>query len=54
MITDFPIKQFQVLGLHGDRNITLDFEGHVKILVDMNGSGKTTVLNILFHLLSGN
>jgi predicted ATPase len=54
MRTTSPIKQFQVLGLHGDRNITLDFEGAVKILVDVNGAGKTTVLNILFHLLSGN
>ncbi len=49
-----PIKQFKVSGLHGDRNITLDFEGTVKILVNLNGAGKTTVLNILFHLLSGN
>ena len=49
-----PIIRFKILGLHGDRDITLDFKHPIKILVDENGAGKTTVLNALFNLLSGN
>ncbi|MGH7491602.1 MAG: AAA family ATPase [bacterium] len=49
-----PIKRFEILGLHGDRDVVLEFENPVKILVDENGSGKTTVLNALYSVLSGN
>jgi len=49
-----PIRRFEILGLYGDRDITLDFKHPIKILVDENGAGKTTVLNALFNLLSGN
>lgn len=49
-----PITRFEILGLYGDRDIILDFDSPIKILVDKNGSGKTTVLNALFNLISGN
>ena len=47
------ISQFLVCGLHGDRNVTLDFSAPATIINADNGSGKTTVLNLLFRLLSG-
>ena len=47
-----PITRFEILGLYGDRDIILDFDRPIKILVDENGSGKTTVLNILFRFIS--
>ena len=54
MTEESPITSFEILGLHGDRNIRLDFEDPVTILVGENGSGKTTVLNTLHNLLSAN
>lgn len=48
-----PITRFEVKGLHGDRNVSIDFQDPVKILVDENGSGKTTILNIFASLLQG-
>src|ERR1700759_4649310 len=47
------IKSFEILGLHGDKDITLSFGSPYKILVAENGTGKTTVLNSLFYLLTG-
>ncbi|MEM7533679.1 MAG: AAA family ATPase, partial [Chloroflexota bacterium] len=49
----FPIKQIRVNGLYGDRDISLEFDSHIKILVDENGSGKTTFLNLVVGLLQG-
>ncbi len=49
-----PIRRFEITGLHGDRDIVLDFDHPIKILVDENGTGKTTVLNILANLLQDN
>ena len=47
------ITQVEIVGLHGDRNIIANFNSSAKILVDKNGSGKTTFLNILVGLLQG-
>lgn len=47
------IKSYSVLGLHGDKDIELIFNSSYKILVAENGTGKTTVLNSLFYLLTG-
>jgi predicted ATPase len=60
MNTDRPIlTHFHILRLHGYKNVYLDFEGSVRIVVAENGSGKTTVFNALnavvsnrFHRLS--
>lgn len=54
MTNTSPITRFEIMGLYGDRDIKLEFTSPVKILVDENGSGKTTVLNTLFNVLSGN
>jgi energy-coupling factor transporter ATP-binding protein EcfA2 len=50
---DSIITQVVINGLHGDRNIISNFQSTAKILVDENGSGKTTFLNILVGLLQG-
>ena len=52
--TDIPLKSFSVLGLHGDRDITIEFSGNTLIMVASNGTGKTSVINLLFHFLSRN
>lgn len=47
------IKKYSIIGLHGDKDIELYFDSPYKILVAENGTGKTTVLNSLFYLLTG-
>ena len=47
------IKRYSIFGLHGDKDIELNFDSPYKILVAENGTGKTTVLNSLFYLLTG-
>jgi len=47
------IKKYSIIGLHGDKDIELSFDSPYKILVAENGTGKTTVLNSLFYLLTG-
>jgi hypothetical protein len=48
------LLKFEIIGLHGVRNITAEFTDSIKILVDENGTGKTTVLYLLVNLLNGN
>ncbi|MBZ4376065.1 AAA family ATPase [Corallococcus sp. AS-1-6] len=47
------LRRFKIRGLHGDRNVCLEIDSQVKILIDSNGSGKTTVLNALYNALTG-
>lgn len=47
------ISRFQITGLHGFRNLDLRFKDNTLILVGENGAGKTTVLHLLYYLLSG-
>lgn len=47
------LERFQIIGLHGNKNIDVRFDENTLILVGENGSGKTTFLRILFHFLSG-
>jgi len=49
-----PLAQFRIAGLHGDRDVTLDFTSPATIINADNGAGKTTVLNVLFRVLDGN
>lgn len=49
-----PIKRVEILGLYGNRDVSLEFEFPIKILVDENGSGKTTVIFLLVNILQGN
>ncbi|MDO6508684.1 AAA family ATPase [Colwellia sp. 4_MG-2023] len=48
------IERFAIKSLYGERDVTIDFNSNVKILVAENGYGKTTVLNALFAIVSGN
>jgi predicted ATP-dependent endonuclease of OLD family len=47
------ISRFRILGLHGFKSIDLRFRDNTLILVGENGAGKTTVLHLLYYLLSG-
>jgi predicted ATPase len=47
------ITQFQVKNLHGYKNYNLVIKDNTIILVGENGSGKTTVLRLLYYFLSG-
>lgn len=47
------ITRFQINKLHGYKNFDLQFEDNTLILVGENGAGKTTVLRLLYYLLSG-
>ncbi|MCZ8090904.1 AAA family ATPase [Flavobacterium sp.] len=46
------IKKFKINNLYGYRNIDINFENPVKILIGENGLGKTTILNIIYYTLS--
>ena len=46
------IKKFKITGLFGFRNVDINFENNVKILIGENGFGKTTVLNSLYYILN--
>ena len=45
------IKHFEVEGLHGFVEAKLDFFRDLTIIVGRNGSGKTSVLDLISHLL---
>ena len=47
------ITKLQVRQLHGYRNLDIRVEDNTLILVGENGSGKTTILQLLYYLLSG-
>ncbi|OLF58663.1 hypothetical protein BTN33_13860 [Aeromonas veronii] len=48
------INFISIHGLHGERDVTLNFDGNIKIIIGDNGSGKTTVLSALYAILSQN
>lgn len=48
------LKKFAIRGLYGERDVEILFSDNIKIVVAENGYGKTTVLNALYALLSGN
>ena len=56
---EMPIESFTIKGLHGYKDISIEFAGKATVIVAENGSGKTTLLNALnafltrrFHRLS--
>lgn len=49
------IKSFTVEGLHGNHDpISLEFHDDLNILSGRNGAGKTTILKLMWYLISGN
>lgn len=50
---ELPIKKFEIFGLYGERNVSIDFDSNTKIIVAENGYGKTTVLNAFYSVLAG-
>lgn len=48
------LKSFKINKLYGYRDVHIDFDSSVKILIGENGLGKTTVLNIIYYTLSKN
>lgn len=49
------IKQFEITGLFGhDRKIIARLNGDLNIFTGRNGSGKTTILKLLWYIMSGN
>lgn len=47
------LQRFQILGLHGRKNVDVRIDENTLILVGENGAGKTTFLRILFYYLAG-
>ena len=47
------ITRFEIKNLHGYRNLDFRIKDNILIIVGENGSGKTTILQILYYLLSG-
>lgn len=41
------VKRFQIFGLHGYKDVDLQFNSNVKVVIAENGSGKTTILSAL-------
>ena len=49
----YEIKSFKITKLHGFKNYNLKFKDNTLILVGENGAGKTTILRMLYYLISG-
>lgn len=47
------IKKFSITKLFGYKDLCLNFEKPIRILIGENGYGKTTILNALYYLLNG-
>ncbi len=49
---DISLRQISIRGLHGRMDITIPIKNNKLILVGINGLGKTTILNLLYFILS--
>ncbi|MBD8075445.1 AAA family ATPase [Bacillus thuringiensis] len=43
---------FEIEGLNNEKNVSLTFDNNLRILLGENGTGKTTILTILYYVLS--
>lgn len=48
------ISKFEVLGLHGYKNLSISFYEKSTVVMAENGAGKTTLLNCLYYFLTKN
>jgi predicted ATP-binding protein involved in virulence len=46
------LKSFSINGLFGFKDIKVPFDKEAVILIAENGSGKTTILNVLYYSIS--
>jgi predicted ATPase len=46
------IESFQMLGIHGYKDISIEFNGTTRIVIAENGAGKTTILSALHAFLN--
>ncbi|MDP1520631.1 AAA family ATPase [Porticoccus litoralis] len=46
------IKYFRIIGLHGYKDVVIDFDSPVRIVIAENGAGKTTILSALHSFLT--
>ena len=46
------LKSFSINGLFGYKDVKIPFDKEALILIAENGSGKTTILNALYYLIS--
>lgn len=46
------ISGFRISGLHGQRDVSISIEDNCIVLVGVNGLGKTTIINLLYSLLT--
>lgn len=47
------IRSFHLLGLHGYKDMSVDFNDKARIVIAENGSGKTTFLTAMYQFLKG-
>ncbi|HGA1022774.1 TPA: AAA family ATPase [Bacillus cereus] len=43
---------FEIQGLNNEKNVSLTFDNNLRILLGENGTGKTTILTVLYYVLS--
>jgi predicted ATPase len=43
----WKIKTVKIDGFWGDKTVSLDFNEHINFLIGVNGSGKTTIINLI-------
>ncbi len=48
----FTLENFRVAGLHGHINVSIPFSDNKLVLVGENGTGKTTIANLIYFLLT--
>lgn len=48
------LKKFTIEKLNGDQLVSISFSDNMKVVVAENGSGKTTIMNILYYCLTNN
>jgi hypothetical protein len=48
------INKFEVTGLNGEFDFCLNFQPDLNLLTGKNGVGKTTVLKLIYYIISGN
>jgi predicted ATPase len=47
------LERIQIVGLHGTKTIDIKIDDNTLVLIGENGSGKTTILRMIFYFLSG-